>query len=296
MSKKPKSSGPKTARGKARSALNAITHGFFSSQLASNEEEKALLSELRAQLRQELAPKGTLLELACDQVVACAWKLRRAMRLDQQCTTGWLRATAAAAQAGNGKGDAEGSEAVLNGVYGKSEATLRKQIALLDTVAQLGPVRYEDSDAGQRYGYVPPALLEEVRLTFGEPMAKMMEGWTGITTAHLMAAEGEYKRKRFNYPLPPTEPLSPEMQKVLGRAADELWVQVQQAQLHWLRGQLVAALQEVQSAAQASALGGSLSPELAQRYETGAARRLERALAQYFALKDRAERKREEED
>jgi hypothetical protein len=280
--KRSKSNGPKTARGKARSAQNAITHGFFSSQLASTEEEKALLAELRAQLRQDLAPEGPLLELSFDRVVACHWKFRRAMRLDQQCTTGWLRATAAAEPAGDGKGKAEGNEpAVLSGVYVQSLQSLRRQMALLDQVeSRLSPT-------------MRPALLEELRRVFGEPMAELMAKWEGPTEAHLMYASVQRKNEIFNVP---QEQVSFEVQTLLEEAGQDLRLQGQQAQLHWLRGQVFAAWQEAQRAAQSFALGGSLSPELAQRYETGAARQLDRALAQYFALKDRAERKREEGD
>src|SRR3954454_24205651 len=71
------SPGPRTARGKAVVALNAVEHGLLSRQAVIQGESEAELVELGKRLRGQLAPSGELELLLVDRIVSPAWRLRR---------------------------------------------------------------------------------------------------------------------------------------------------------------------------------------------------------------------------
>ena len=72
-----KSTGPKTPQGKARSKMNAITHGLFCQEVCFLKEPRPLFIELRRQFIRDLRPQS-LLELSfVDAIVENHWKLRR---------------------------------------------------------------------------------------------------------------------------------------------------------------------------------------------------------------------------
>src|SRR3954453_5999419 len=74
------STGPRTPRGKAVVALNAVQHGLLSRQSVIQSE--AELIELGKRLRGQLAPLGELELLLVDRIVSTAWRLRRAIALE----------------------------------------------------------------------------------------------------------------------------------------------------------------------------------------------------------------------
>ena len=76
------STGPRTARGKAVVALNAVQHGLLSRQAVIRGESEAELVELGKRLRGQLAPLGELELLLVDRIVSTAWRLRRAVSLE----------------------------------------------------------------------------------------------------------------------------------------------------------------------------------------------------------------------
>ena len=76
------STGPRTARGKAVVALNAVQHGLLSRQAVIQGESEAELVELGKRLRGQLAPMGELELLLADRIISTAWRLRRAIALE----------------------------------------------------------------------------------------------------------------------------------------------------------------------------------------------------------------------
>src|SRR5215211_7511972 len=76
------STGPRTPRGKAVVALNAVQHGLLSRQAVIQGESEAELVEFGKRLRGQLAPLGELELLLVDRVVSTAWRLRRAVSLE----------------------------------------------------------------------------------------------------------------------------------------------------------------------------------------------------------------------
>jgi hypothetical protein len=80
-----KSTGPKTPRGKAYSARNAIKHGLFSRQMmdfVSHGEDPTEYEEILNGLRAKYQPMGTAEELEVERIALCWWRLKRAWRYE----------------------------------------------------------------------------------------------------------------------------------------------------------------------------------------------------------------------
>jgi hypothetical protein len=78
-----RSTGPKTAEGRATSKMNAIKHGILSSQVVVQglrvRERRKDFQELRKRLWEELAPVGTVEEMLVDRIATAHWRMRRAL-------------------------------------------------------------------------------------------------------------------------------------------------------------------------------------------------------------------------
>lgn len=72
-----RSTGPRTATGKAASRLNALKHGVLARQGVLPGEDAAAYTALRTTLFEELEPVGIQEELQVDRVVTCTWRLQR---------------------------------------------------------------------------------------------------------------------------------------------------------------------------------------------------------------------------
>ena len=81
-----KSTGPKTARGRAIAKMNALKHGMLGKDVLvrgrhASESQREFRS-LLAQFREHLAPVGPLEEMLVDQIVTTHWRLRRAVKAE----------------------------------------------------------------------------------------------------------------------------------------------------------------------------------------------------------------------
>jgi hypothetical protein len=77
-----RSTGPKTAEGKAKSRLNALSHGLLSRDIVLADENLEDFNALAAELRNDLRPHGVLEELLCERIVLITWRLQRAIRVE----------------------------------------------------------------------------------------------------------------------------------------------------------------------------------------------------------------------
>jgi len=77
-----KSTGPRTAAGKAAVALNGIKHGLLSRECLLKGESETELVAFGRRLRAKLAPVGELELLLADRVVSTAWRLRRLIAVE----------------------------------------------------------------------------------------------------------------------------------------------------------------------------------------------------------------------
>jgi len=84
-----KSTGPRTAQGKARSSQNAVKLGLFSRQVVPSarllDEDPAELEALLAALRRRYAPRGCEEELMVDRMASLWWRLQRLATIGQLC-------------------------------------------------------------------------------------------------------------------------------------------------------------------------------------------------------------------
>lgn len=72
-----KSSGPKTAAGKAVVARNALRHGLTTRQVVVPGEGLADFVRFHAEIRGVLNPTDAIEEELVERIVICAWRLRR---------------------------------------------------------------------------------------------------------------------------------------------------------------------------------------------------------------------------
>ena len=77
-----RSTGPKTAAGKARVAQNAITHGLLSHDTLLPDEDPQLLQTLTDALRAEWNPEGAHEQFLVDMMIRAAWRLGRVARME----------------------------------------------------------------------------------------------------------------------------------------------------------------------------------------------------------------------
>jgi len=76
-----KSTGPRTAEGKAAASQNAAKHGLLAEQVVIKGEDPAEFEGYRDRMLEELAPVGAIETMLAERAVGLAWRLRRAERL-----------------------------------------------------------------------------------------------------------------------------------------------------------------------------------------------------------------------
>jgi hypothetical protein len=79
-----KSTGPKTAEGKAVVSQNAVKHGLFGSHDVVKGENEADFDLFTNKLFAELAPVGAVESMLAERFVSLSWRLRRAERMQNQ--------------------------------------------------------------------------------------------------------------------------------------------------------------------------------------------------------------------
>ena len=82
------STGPKTALGKAKSALNAVKHGIFAKELMKNvsAEELQNFEVLKLGLVESLKPKDAMQAVLCEKISIDIWRLRKVLAFEQGAT------------------------------------------------------------------------------------------------------------------------------------------------------------------------------------------------------------------
>ncbi len=81
-----KSTGPKTAPGKAASRWNALKHGILAKEVvvptADGKEKRADFDALLARLHKDLRPEAALEEMLVEKIAVCHWRLARVLRCE----------------------------------------------------------------------------------------------------------------------------------------------------------------------------------------------------------------------
>jgi hypothetical protein len=76
------STGPTSPEGKAKSSLNALSHGFYSKHLLLPDEDPAELELLRSSLIESYQPQDGAELLLVERIVSSQWKLQRLNKLE----------------------------------------------------------------------------------------------------------------------------------------------------------------------------------------------------------------------
>ena len=76
-----KSTGPRTAEGKAVAAQNAVRHGLLAKEVVVKGEDPGEFEFYRQQMLEELAPAGPMESMLAQRIVGLSWRLRRAERM-----------------------------------------------------------------------------------------------------------------------------------------------------------------------------------------------------------------------
>ena len=79
-----KSTGPRTAKGKAKVSKNAMKHGLFAEEAIIKGENPEEFEDFREKLIKELAPAGHIECILAERVVSLSWRLQRAERIQNQ--------------------------------------------------------------------------------------------------------------------------------------------------------------------------------------------------------------------
>ncbi len=77
-----RSTGPRTALGKARSSLNAVRHGFSARNAVLPQEDRRAYLDLLGSLRAEFRPQGPVESFLVQQMASAQWRLLRAARVE----------------------------------------------------------------------------------------------------------------------------------------------------------------------------------------------------------------------
>ena len=79
-----KSTGPKTAEGKAVVSQNAIKHGLFAAGAVISLEDPSDYEQFRSEMLAELAPIGEVETMLAERVVGLSWRLKRSERMQNE--------------------------------------------------------------------------------------------------------------------------------------------------------------------------------------------------------------------
>jgi len=78
-----KATGPRTRRGKATAARNAVKHGILAREVIdSDPDDKRSFEELLEQLIEEYQPAGLTEKLLVERIASCWWRLKRVTRAE----------------------------------------------------------------------------------------------------------------------------------------------------------------------------------------------------------------------
>ncbi len=89
------STGPITPAGKAKASRNALKHGLLASEIVLGGESREEFESFRDTMIERLDPDGELENMLAHRIVAGAWRLRRAGRIEQEMLDEMLAAAVA---------------------------------------------------------------------------------------------------------------------------------------------------------------------------------------------------------
>lgn len=77
-----RSTGPRSAEGRATASKNATKHGLLSREVVLSDEDRSEFDAFARAMRRALAPVGVVEHSLADRAIAAAWRLRRLERVE----------------------------------------------------------------------------------------------------------------------------------------------------------------------------------------------------------------------
>jgi hypothetical protein len=180
-----KFSGPKTPRGKSYSRSKALKHGLYSKELVVSEADQPEFQDLRTGLKAQLKPSTVLQRTAFDYIVACNWRCKLAMRLEQRQFARQLQDE----QDENPQSEAPDVDGGIKHWYGCSR---------LDTRAGIRALEYAMKEFDE-FGYFREETRKFLKRGFGADFLGLLEEWTPPMSkdAMLIAQQVTVHRETF---------------------------------------------------------------------------------------------------
>ncbi len=184
-----KSKGPRTAEGKARVSQNALKHGMCAKKfLLLPYDSRAEFGALESALLEELRPEGALETLLARRLIAAAWRLARADRLEfEMLVDGDRRRTPGGALTRDG--GAERAFATLVRYRNGAQAEFFRMLKALNVQAPAAgadPARGREIEAAPRPPAAPGPMPSSRELASGEA-----EPRTAVRPGHADAPRNE---------------------------------------------------------------------------------------------------------
>jgi len=85
----PITGGPRTHAGKANSSRNALKHGLTSKAIVVFDESPEEFDAFKAGVSIRLQPADSFEEFLVERIAVCAWRLRRAQRIEREIFDGY---------------------------------------------------------------------------------------------------------------------------------------------------------------------------------------------------------------
>ncbi len=150
-----KSTGPRTAAGKAIAARNALRHGLTAKQVVLFDEAPKDFAAFHAELHAALDPADAFEEALAERIASCAWRLRR---------VGWIEAALLNnASSHVGTSAAYGTEVGVGFSRVAPEmAVLSRYESTLDRALRQAEMQLERRQARRRGEVVPPPVAVAV--------------------------------------------------------------------------------------------------------------------------------------
>ncbi len=160
--------GPKTPRGKMRSSRNSRRHGFFASEFSFSAADELIFDKFSENLLIQLGPDNSIQDLLAQDVVACGWRMRTALRYEQQ----ELQKQFAIEREG---GRLERQAVETSFLYPPNARQNHQSIKLLD----------ELKARAQTLKSLPPEFEERVTKAFGADFWKTLQEWMPVDRARM---------------------------------------------------------------------------------------------------------------
>ncbi len=263
--------GPKTQRGKMRSSQNSRRHGFFASEFSFSTADEVIFNKFSEGFLVQLKPDNPILDFLAQDVVASAWRVRMALRYEQQ----ELQKQFAIEREGSL------SEPQAVGTSFLYPPNAWQAIKLLD----------ELKASTQSYKSLPPEFEQPITEAFGADTWKTFKEWMPLDLTRMwvfaLAKINEERDEIFGTKSPHVT-VSPEEEKKFVKADGVKQLEMVCKLIDVYKILLITSLRSVEKGGMCDERASRL--DLAIRYLTTARREFYRSLQEYREAKDSADR------